>query len=282
MSRQSSVMGWIVAVIVLLVLVVGGVYLFRKGTHNNTSTTATAAAAKSARSAAAKNGSSIEHPISQAGVPAEASTAALPALGDSDDSVINGIEGLVGGASGVLVKQQIVNRIVATVDALPRSSWGEKMLPARPPRGAFAVTQADGKTMIGPDNAARYAPYIRMLEQVDPKTAVAWYVREYPLFQKAYQQLGYPDGYFNDRLIQAIDNLLAAPQPHGPIALIQPKVAYHYADPQLEALSSGQKLMLRMGPANEAKVKTRLRAIRAALTGAALAQPASAGTTAAQ
>lgn len=28
-----------------------------------------------------------------------------------------------------------------------------------------------------------------------------FYVRLYPLFQKAYVELGYPNGYFNDRLI---------------------------------------------------------------------------------
>lgn len=280
--RKSSIIGWIVAVIVLLALIVGGIYLFRKGTHNNASTTASGAAAAASANSGSNNGSSIEHPISQAVAPTEAATAALPPLADSDASVATGIEGWAGGAGDVLIKQQIVNRIVATVDALPRASWGERMLPAHPPRGAFAVTQADGKTTIGADNAARYAPYVRMLEKVDPKTAVDWYVREYPLFQKAYQQLGYPKGYFNDRLIQAIDNLLAAPQPHGPVALTRPKVVYHYADPQLEALSSGQKLMLRMGPANEAKVKALLRALRARLTGAQLPVPVSAGTSAAQ
>ena len=51
----------------------------------------------------------------------------------------------------------------------------------------------------------------------------------------------------------------------GPIALVQPGVQYQYADPKLEQLSAGQKAMIRMGSANAAVVKEKLRALRAAL-----------------
>ena len=40
---------------------------------------------------------------------------------------------------------------------------------------------------------------------------------------------------------------------------------YQYADPKLEALSSGQKLLLRIGPDNEATIKAKLRELRAAV-----------------
>ena len=40
----------------------------------------------------------------------------------------------------------------------------------------------------------------------------------------------------------------------GPIELQQPKVLYTFADPDLEALSSGQKIMVRIGLENEAIV----------------------------
>ncbi|HQU43635.1 MAG TPA: DUF3014 domain-containing protein, partial [Pirellulales bacterium] len=42
--------------------------------------------------------------------------------------------------------------------------------------------------------------------------------------------------YFNDRLVSVIDHLLAAPEPAGPVALVQPKIIYKFADPQLESL----------------------------------------------
>jgi hypothetical protein len=37
---------------------------------------------------------------------------------------------------------------------------------------------------------------------------------------------------------------------------------YEFADPDLEELSTGQKLMLRIGPENAAAVKVKLREIR--------------------
>jgi hypothetical protein len=58
---------------------------------------------------------------------------------------------------------------------------------------------------------------------------------------------------------------LAAPEPQGPIALVQPKVFYQFADPKLEDLSAGQKLMVRMGPANERALKAKLRDFRTEL-----------------
>jgi hypothetical protein len=39
-------------------------------------------------------------------------------------------------------------------------------------------------------------------------------------------------------------------------------VFYKFADPELESLSAGQKIMIRMGPQNAEKVKAKLRALR--------------------
>jgi flagellar biosynthesis/type III secretory pathway protein FliH len=88
------------------------------------------------------------------------------------------------------------------------------------------------------------------------------YVRLYPLFQQAYEELGNLDGYFNDRVIEVIDDLLATPEIIGPIALTQPHVMFEFADAELESRSTGQKLLLRMGPENAARVKAKLREFR--------------------
>jgi hypothetical protein len=42
-------------------------------------------------------------------------------------------------------------------------------------------------------------------------------------------------------------------------------VFYQYADTKLEDLSAGQKLLVRMGPANERLLKVKLRDLRAQL-----------------
>jgi hypothetical protein len=95
--------------------------------------------------------------------------------------------------------------------------------------------------------------------------AVRLYYHFYPLFQTAFDDLGYQNAYFNDRLIELIEHLLQTPDVTGPIALVQPNVMYLYADPALEVLSPGQKTLIRMGPANEALLKARLRDLKTQL-----------------
>jgi hypothetical protein len=263
MSKQSSVGSWIAGLVVVLGIVVAGLYFLGKGRQAPVPPAPAPAAASTAPAP-------IQHPITQAAAgPAVASTAPLPALDASDADVATALAALAGGGdlSSLLLHQQVIARIVATIDALPRRSLGTLMLPLRTPKGAFVTDEAEGNTVIGAGNAARYAPYMKIVEGADPHALVAWYVHAYPLFQQAYKELGYPKAYFNDRLIVVIDDLLAAPEPASPPALMHPQAFYVYADPALESLSSGQRLLLRVGPANEAKIKAKLRAIRAELTG---------------
>lgn len=265
MSKQSSVGSWIAALVVVLGIVVAGLYFLGKARH-----APVPSAPPPGPAVASTAPAPIQHPISQAGSgPAVASTAPLPALDASDASVAAALAGLAGNSdlSSLLLRPQVIARIVATVDALPRRSLGTLMLPVRTPKGAFATDEVDGATVMGAGNAARYAPYMKIVEAADPQALVAWYVHAYPLFQQAYRELGYPKGYFNDRLIVVIDDLLAAPEPASPPTVVHPQAFYIYADPALESLSAGQRLLLRVGAANEAKIKAKLRAIRAELTG---------------
>lgn len=280
-KRRSSVGSWLVAGVVLVAAIALGVFVWRTASHPAAVRPITTVGAPGAAPTVAL-APTIQHPISQAtGAPTAASSAALPALEASDSLVADALAGLAGNSNLrlLLLTEQIIPRIVATVDALPRESVGTRVLPVRTPAGSFQTEQAAGNTVIGAANTARYAPYMRVLESVDPKALAASYVQSYPLFQQAYQELGYPNGYFNDRLIAAIDDMLAAPSPNGPIALVRPKVFYRYADPDLQSVSAGQKLLIRVGPANEVTIKAWLRALRVALTGAPLPRaPASAAT----
>jgi DUF3014 family protein len=172
--------------------------------------------------------------------------------------------GLIGGRAfaDLVVPYQLVRRIVATVDNLPRRTAPTRVMPLNPVPGAFAADGDNAEGALAETNYARYAPYVRVIEAIDAPSLINAYVRTYPLFQRAYEQLGYPGKYFNDRLIEAIDDLLAAPDLDTPPKLIRPKVLYEFADPDLETRSAGQKIMLRMGAANAALVKAKLFQIR--------------------
>ena len=215
----------------------------------------------------------IEHPIenAQAVAPPSVTEKPLPALMVSDTTMQQVLADLFGqGALGsVFYDDSIVHRFVTTVDNLPRKTLPLRYSPVKPVVGTFAVAGKDNEVTTAPDNAARYTPYVQMLDAVDAKKMVGVYVHFYPLLQQDYRALGYPQGYFNDRMVQTIDDLLAAPDAPASAALVQPKVLYQYADADLESRSAGQKIMMRMGSDNEAKVKAKLREIRALLTGSA-------------
>jgi hypothetical protein len=191
----------------------------------------------------------------------------LPALKESDPVVIEGLAGLLGkpAIAKFLNLDEVVRRIVATVDNLPRESYATRLNPVKPIGGLFIASGSGDKLAIAPGNAARYAEFVKLAESVDSAQAVALYLRFYPLFQQAYRDLGYPDGYFNDRLVDVIDHLLATPEVRGPVALVTPHVLYEYASAELEERSSGQKAMLRMGPENATRLKAKLRELRAEL-----------------
>lgn len=191
----------------------------------------------------------------------------LPGLAESDSYVLGALTRLLGNPSlaPYLQTDKIIHRVVATVDSLPRNQVGVNVMPVLPPTGMFQTTTQDNDIILSPDNAARYNVYVRLADAVDPRALVALYLRLYPLFQQAYVDLGYPGKYFNDRLMDALDDLLAAPDIKGPVKLVQPHVLYQFADPDLEQPSVGQKIMIRLGPANEAIIKAKLLAIRTEL-----------------
>ena len=214
-----------------------------------------------------------EYPISDAQThPASATTAPLPPLEASNDVVAKALAAIPGaeGLSELLLARGLVPHIVATVDALPRRSIGASILPMRTPKGVFTVDSSGDHPVLDARDYARYEPYMKIVEDVDARTLVTWYVHWYPLFQDAYRQLGYPQGYFNDRLVEAINDMLAAPNARPPVALVaKPDGHYAFADPTWESLSVGQKLMIRIGPEHERALKNKLRSIRALLLGKA-------------
>ena len=212
--------------------------------------------------------------------PIEATVAALPPLDGSDAMVLSALQTLMGGGGlgSLLDTRDLIRNFVATVDNLPRRALPTQKLPTRPVGGSFGTTASGKGLVIGDANAARYAPYVKLLQGADVAGLVTLYAQNYPLFQQAYRELGYPNGYFNDRLVEAIDVMLAAPETTGPITVVQPKVFYEFADRDLEQLPAGQKLMLRMGRENAAITKKRLRELRALVTAQVPAKGAHAGT----
>ena len=265
-ASKARNIGWPLVMIAAVAL---AAFLVWRSLHAPESSTAPAAAPETpaATSNATPEATGPKYPI-EAVAPVSPSTP-LPAVADSDATLQDALAALFAGAplDRIFYLEQIVPRFVATIDNLPRQTVAQSRMSVKPIGGNLETTQSDGQILMRPDNGARYAQYLKLVEHVDTQKLVQTYVRLYPLFQKSYEELGYPKGYFNDRLVEVIDHLLATPDVPAPIALVQPKVLYQFADPELESRSAGQKILMRMGPVNESRVKAKLRDIRKALTG---------------
>ncbi len=219
----------------------------------------------------------IQHPVEPPSAEAGASPAPLPALAEADAFVREQIAGLIPGKGIVTFLQMdgFIRRVVATVDNLPREQAPLMAWPVYPTPPRFTTQRSDtGVDTIHPDNSRRYGPLVQLIESVDSARAVALYRRLYPLFQQAYEELGFPGRYFNDRLVQVLDHLIATPVQTGPLAVTlvevkgevpstRPWVRYEFADPALQSMSAGQKMLLRTGAENHQRLRAKLVDLRA-------------------
>lgn len=238
-----------------------------------------ATAAAPAEPASAPMPPAILHPIEAAASapePAASAPPPLPALAEAGAAVKSLLIDLLGRKPvlTLLQPEDFVRHVVATVDSLPRNHVAPAVWPVVPTPGRFTVLSRDGRDVINPDNSQRYVPLVLLAESVDAAAVAAAYRRMYPLFQQAYEELGYPGRYFNDRLVEVIDHLLATPpapklaevkltEVKGPIPSNRPWVRYEFADPSLQSLSAGQRMLLRTGDVNQRRLMARLRDLRA-------------------
>ncbi len=217
----------------------------------------------------------IQHPVTEAPViigdsaeelPTETeSEEPLPPLNESDNRIKQILSDIIGNdlVSQFFKETGIIHRFVVTVDSLPKKEVPLKYRLLAPAEGKFLVQgDSSDKMTLDPENFARYSAYMQLLDKLDTEQFVKWYTRFYPLIQEDYDSLGYKNRYFNDRFISVIDHLLETPEVIGSIELVQPNVFYKFADPALQSLSAGQKILIRIGPANTAIVKAKLTEIR--------------------
>ncbi len=213
----------------------------------------------------------------------------VPKLEDSDAVVRSSLLGMMGKKTVLTFLQldKFIQRVVVTVDSLARNHAARLKWPVNPTAGQFSTLKSEKEgvlvEVINPDNSMRYNPFVEFAELIDTPRAIQLYIWLYPLFQQAYENIGYPGKYFNDRLVEVLDQLLQTPQVtgliqvnlleiKGPISTLQPWVHYQFADPNMEELSAGQKMLVRSGPVNHRRLRAKLMEIRQELVKQALAK----------
>jgi Protein of unknown function (DUF3014) len=216
---------------------------------------------------AAEQAKSPMHPFPRVEPPTEpgGELVTLPSLDQSDEYLKLELADVLGSrtVAEMLAERDLIAKIVATVDNLPRSHVAERIRPVAGLAGSFDAEAINSNEFtISADSYRRYDILVDLVTAADLTELTDVYGRFYPLFQKAYRDLGYPNAHFNDRLVAVIDHLLATPELEEPIKVVRPHVLYEYADMDLESLSSGQKLLLRMGSEHAARIKVTLRELR--------------------
>lgn len=219
---------------------------------------------------------SVKYPLPEL---ASARQEPLPGPGGMDAFISAMLTELLGSSAvqSMLQTDDFVRRVVVTVDNLGREHAAKMLWPVNPTPGRFLVDEGKQLAFINPGNSKRYLPFVKLIESVDLDRAMVLYVRLYPALQRAYEELGYPGRYFNDRVVEVVDSMLAAPAPigavevritevKGPVKPSLPWLHYDFVDGDLQKMPAGQKIMVRIGPENEKRIKARLRELRRLLT----------------
>ena len=192
----------------------------------------------------------------------------IPSLAESDEFIhqkaLAIINNNVVGSS--LITQDLARQFVVFVDNLAQGELTRKVSPIKGPEKLFTVSEITNKVYLNPDSYHRYDAYVAVIASMDEQSLMNTYKQLTPLLDEAFAELGYSNAKFNDRMLQAIKVLLAAPIIEDPIELNSISVNYQFVDPNLEALPSAQKLLIRMGPENTRKVKIALRKLENQLT----------------
>ncbi|MDP4528042.1 DUF3014 domain-containing protein [Alkalimonas delamerensis] len=191
----------------------------------------------------------------------------LPGLNESDPVVKDSLLALPWqpGLAGLFVREDMVRRFVVLTDNLSRGQISSDHLVLTTPDTPFAVREQEGQLSLDPAGFSRYEPYLQLLESVPVEAQLALLRQYQPLLDEAFAELGYPDTPFEQRLLEAIDYLLAQPVMDGFFELELPTVMYHFAEPHLEAMNDVQKQLIRIGPDNQRRLNQLLQRLKSKL-----------------
>ncbi|HXG89517.1 MAG TPA: DUF3014 domain-containing protein [Vicinamibacterales bacterium] len=166
-----------------------------------------------------------------------------------------------------LATDDLTRQIAHAIDRISRGFSPAPDLAILRPRDGFATTGPAGRLSIDPRSFERYTGLASLVSSLDARRIVEAYRVVRPRLNEAYRALGRSDNDVDTAIEVALTTLIETPTIKSPIALVPGQGAtYAYADPDLERLRPVQKQLLRMGPANAARIQSRLREIRDALT----------------
>jgi hypothetical protein len=272
-QANTSVPRWIGPAVAVVILAAGGWYLLKPAPAPvvaetpATIPTATTPVTEPADilSTAQEPEDEISAQAADAGVdttalPAEqevAATEPLPLLDESDPLVLQKLQALPwkAGLSSLFVSEEMVRRFVVQIDNIAQGRLVPEQALFKGIGQDFKAQKIGQQYQLDIANYQRYQRYLDLLESAPKAEVVALFNQLYPLLQQAYLELGYPEAQFRDRVQQAIQQLLSAPEiADGPMLALD-SVQYTFADGEIEQLSMAHKQMVRLGLKNQQRLK---------------------------
>ncbi|ABE56752.1 conserved hypothetical protein [Shewanella denitrificans OS217] len=188
----------------------------------------------------------------------------LPALAESDDFIESKTLAIANGMKiePLILKKDMARQFVVFVDNLAQGELVRKASPIKGPDRNFSVSEITNKIFINPDSFHRYDLYANFVAGLNEQELLSTYKELTPLFNEAFEELGYSDVSFDARMQQAMKMVLDAPIIEDPIELKSVTVNYHFAEHNLEALPNAQKFLIRMGPENTRKIKAAVKKLQ--------------------
>ncbi len=188
----------------------------------------------------------------------------LPSLNASDAELFARLAEIELGASlmRLMAPDDVIRKFVVFVHNASTGELPQLDYPLRDIPSDFVATEVDENLFeMDPATHRRFDTLIDTLVSIEPQAAMSIYRAFKPLFQEAYAEIGFQED-FDAVLVRAIDQVMEVQLPEGPFQLIKPSVMFLYADTRIEDMDPVDKQLIRIGPANTAKLKERLPAYR--------------------
>lgn len=189
----------------------------------------------------------------------------LPELNHSDDFIRAQLAEFPVGTQllALLVPEELIRKFVLFTDSVSQGFLSQD-IPLNFSPSPILVKRVSAMEVFEMEaqSYTRFDSLIATFIAIDVNQTLELYKLLLPLFQQAYEEIGYPNKSFEEALQQALSIVLSAPKSDTPLELIRPSVMYLYADNELEELNQVEKLLLRLGPDNVEKLEQKLRALQ--------------------
>jgi hypothetical protein len=159
----------------------------------------------------------------------------------------------------------IVERAVAIVDALRRGEVPYKLLPVGRPSKPFPISDDGLRVTMDPSGFSRYDVFAQWVNGIDVLAIVELLSEYEQIATEALSRMGVGDLDIRSAVLAATTEILATPIAPESAELMKREANWLYMDPELEALSSLQKQVLRMGPKNSEIIQAKARELRGAV-----------------